>query len=280
MDTGERVYNKATDRQWSSDVYQKAKEVIEKVLTQSGNPVPQNQIRQAMKQEYPSLCDDLIKDRMNPKMPYWHHLVATAISALQKQGKVRKADGGWIWATMAPPYTPTPKSVVTPAPTLAPAVASPPPDIRQQLRDKLFQLDARAFEILVGKVLSALGAHQLRVTGSTADGGVDGEAEIPIWGFKLAFQAKKWAEGNTVGIEPVQRLIGSVVSGRYDRGIFVTTSSFTQGAKEVAEKPDSKIILIDGDKLVDIMVRNCLGIREVPIVKEELDEGFFRSIAP
>ncbi|MBA7659553.1 Mrr restriction system protein [subsurface metagenome] len=146
------------------------------------------------------------------------------------------------------------------------------------MRDKLFELDPHAFEKLVGKVLNTLGAHQIRVTGTTADGGIDGEAEIPILEVKLAFQAKKWAEGNTVGIDPVQRFIGSIVSGRYDRGIFVTTSGFTQGAKEVAERPDSRIVLIDGEKLVDIMIRNNLGICTVPIIKQELDSVFFQSL--
>lgn len=277
MVTQDRVYNPASDKQWSSQVYQKAKEVIEEVLTQSGKAVSTDQIRPIMKQKYPLLCDDLIKDRKYPKIPYWHHLVATALDALQRQGKVRKADHGWVLATSALSRPPIPKPVGTSVTTTTP-LATPPPDIRQQLRDKLFQLDPRAFEILVSKVLSALGAEQLRVTGTTADGGIDGEAEIPIWGFKVAFQAKKWAVGSTVGIDPVQRLVGSVVSDRYDRGIFVTTSGFTQGAKEVAERPDSRIILIDGEKLVDIMVKNNLGITTVPVVQQEVDEVFFQSL--
>ena len=276
MDTQIRLYDKALDKQWSGDVYQKAKGVIEEVLSGVGSVVSSMKIKEEIKRKHPTLCDDNIRDRQYPKMPYWEHLVDSAIAALQKQGKVCKADNGWLWATMASSPS-TPKPVVTPVTTSTPAVA-PPPDIRQQLRDKLFQLDARAFEILVGKVLSALGAHELRVTGRTADGGIDGEAEIPIWGFKLAFQAKRWGEANTVGIDPVQRFIGSIVSGKYDRGIFVTTSSFTRGAEEVAERTDSRIILIDGDKLVDIMVRNGLGISTVPVVKQELDLGFFESL--
>jgi len=274
---GERIYDKRLDKAWSSQVYHGAKEVIQKVLTQNDNPVLSDQIRQAMKQEHPLLCNDRIKDPRYPKMPYWHHLVATALSGLKMAGKVHKADNGWVSATSALSHPPIPKPEVTPVTTTTP-LATPPPDIRQQLRNKLFELDPRAFEKLVGKVLNTLGAHQVRVTGTTADGGIDGEAEIPILEVKLAFQAKKWAEGNTVGIDPVQRFIGSIVSGRYDRGIFVTTSGFTQGAKEVAERPDSRIVLVDGENLVDIMVRESLGVSRIPIVKEELDSAFFQSL--
>jgi len=97
MKPGERIYNPVTDKQWSSDVFHKALGVIEKTLSTASSAVKSDSIRQAMKQQYPSLCDDTIKDRMNPRTPYWKHLVATAISAHKQKGNIEKSADGWIW---------------------------------------------------------------------------------------------------------------------------------------------------------------------------------------
>ena len=97
MKPGERIYNKATDKQWSSEVYHKAKEVIEKVLSATKDVIQFDSICEATRREHPSLCDDTIKDPGNPQWPYWKHIVASAVQALKKQGKVIKADNGWVW---------------------------------------------------------------------------------------------------------------------------------------------------------------------------------------
>ncbi|MDP2953307.1 MAG: restriction endonuclease, partial [Chloroflexota bacterium] len=149
----------------------------------------------------------------------------------------------------------------------------------QQLKERLLKLDSGQFERVIGELLKALGMERVTVTGRTNDGGIDAEGAIPFINIKVAVQAKRYAPENSVGIDPVQRLLGSVVSGGFDRGIFITTSSFTAGARETAGQGGSKVVLLDGGKLVDIMVEKGLGIREVPIVKKELDEGFFGSIA-
>jgi hypothetical protein len=106
MRPGERIYDPATDKQWSSEVYHKAKGAIETKLSLASGVVQYSSICESMKQQYPSLCDDTIKDPGNPQLPYWKHLVATAIQALKKEGKVNKADNGWIWERVEPP-TPT-----------------------------------------------------------------------------------------------------------------------------------------------------------------------------
>lgn len=99
-----------------------------------------------------------------------------------------------------------------------------------------------------------------------------------ITGIRMAFQAKRWQPATSVGADFVRSFIGAVAVNKYDRGLFITTSSFTPGAKEEAEKPDSRVVLIDGDKLVDLMLERGLGIRKVPVIREELDEGFFSNL--
>lgn len=108
MKPGERIYNKATDKQWSSEVYHKAKEVIEAELSAVSGAMQRSSICEAVKQQYPSLCDDTIKDPRYPQMPYWKHLVATATSALKKEAKIYKADKGWAWKGVKPLPPPPP----------------------------------------------------------------------------------------------------------------------------------------------------------------------------
>lgn len=74
---------------------------------------------------------------------------------------------------------------------------------------------------------------KVTVTGRTNDGGIDGIAEMPLVGIKVALQAKKWRT-QTVGVELAQRLIGSVVSSKCQRGMLITTSDFSVGAREIA----------------------------------------------
>lgn len=267
MENINKIYNRESDRQWSSKVYQTAKLLVVEVLAGTSGVVPLKQILAAMKQRYPEICDDNIKDPVNQKLAYWQHLVSTAISALKKAGKVRRADGGWILATGK--YEVQSQEEISPESL----------ELCDQLRDRLIKLEPHQFESVVAKLLKALGMGEISITGRTADGGIDGYGTMPILNIRVAFQAKRYAFQNSVGIELIQRLIGSVISGGYERGMFVTTSSFTAGAREVAERPDSKVVLVDGEKLVDIMIDKGLGIRRIPVFSEELDETFFMEVA-
>ena len=80
----ERIYDPVHDKAWSSHIYQEAKEVIKELLSTQDKPIPFNDILKAVKQKYPALCDDDIRDPTYPKMPYWKHRVASAIQTLKK----------------------------------------------------------------------------------------------------------------------------------------------------------------------------------------------------
>ena len=270
----QRVYDPALDKQWSTTVYQKAKEVVIDVLKSQGKGVQSSVINEVTQRRHPDLCDDSILDPQIPKYPYWKHRVASAIQSLKKAGQVKKIDHGWAWVETAihKPEAPPPKPELTPS--------KPDDDVRLRLRDRLLRLNPEQFENVLGKILNFLGIGQVRVTGRTADGGIDIEGMIPIVNLRVAVQAKRYALGNSVGIDPVQRLIGSVTAEGYDRGLFITTSTFTAGARETAGKPGSRIILVDGERLVDIMMEKGLGVKQIPIVRQDVDEGFFLSAIP
>ena len=149
-------------------------------------------------------------------------------------------------------------------------------DITEKLRERLLILSPDEFERLVGEYLRAKGFANVEVTQYSHDGGIDGHCEIPFVGVKAAFQAKRYTSNN-VGIDPVQRLQGSI-TGRYDRGIFITTSDFTLGAREYVENPTVRITLVNGERLLNDLLELGLGVKAVSVVMHELDDDFFADL--
>lgn len=149
-------------------------------------------------------------------------------------------------------------------------------DIIEKLRDRLLRLSPDEFERLVGEYLKAKGFSNVVITQRSHDGGIDGYCEITFVGVKVAFQAKRYTS-NTIGIDPVQRLQGSI-TGRYDRGIFITTSDYTPGAREYVENPTVRITLVNGERLLEELTELGLGVKAVTVVKHEVDEGFFADL--
>lgn len=149
-------------------------------------------------------------------------------------------------------------------------------DITEKLRERLLKLSPDKFERLVGEYLKAKGFANVVVTQRSHDGGIDGHCDVPFIGVKVAFQAKRYAT-NTIGIDPVQRLQGSI-TGRYDRGIFITTSDYTPGAREYVENPTVRITLVNGERLLKELTEFHLGVKAVTVVKYEVDEGFFTDL--
>ena len=150
-------------------------------------------------------------------------------------------------------------------------------EITKSLLERMIELSPDQFENLVGEFLKSKGFSDVEVTGKSYDGGIDGCCAIPFINVMVAFQAKRYAAGNNIGIEPVQRLQGSM-SNTYDRGVFITTSSFTSAAKGWVDEAQAQITLVDGDELVKQMVECGLGVKTIPVVRQEVDEGFFADL--
>ena len=193
---------------------------------------------------------------------------------------IRSADAGEIPepSLVSPPEV-TQASVATPLPTSIPIEISHEEErsVHDELLAQLRSLSPVQFEHLIGEYLKARGLSNVHVTGRTGDGGIDGDGELPFFNLRCAFQAKCYAEGNHVGAGPIRNFKGGVV-GRYDRGIFITTSSFTPGAREEVDQPGVSIILIDGDELVTQLVDLEVGVRTVPVVRRSIDTEFFNSL--
>lgn len=98
-----------------------------------------------------------------------------------------------------------------------------------------------------------------KAVGKSADGGIDGITKEDKLGLDNVYiQAKKWE--NSVSRPEIQKFAGALQGHRARKGIFITTSSFTNGAREYVVGIESKIVLIDGDELAELMIDFDVGV--------------------
>jgi restriction system protein len=115
------------------------------------------------------------------------------------------------------------------------------------------------------------------VVGGSGDDGVDGVIDQDQLGLdRIYIQAKRYADGNTVGASAIRDFFGSLNLFKADKGVFVTASTFSTPARETAGKLSSRIVLIDGDQLTRLMIRHGVGCRiEETLHIKKIDEEFF-----
>jgi len=141
------------------------------------------------------------------------------------------------------------------------------------------------FERLVVKLLTTIGyggsvADAGKALGRSGDGGVDGVIKEDKLGLDLLYiQAKRW-DNATVGRPEIQRFVGALHGKRAKKGIFITTSTFTRDAREYAESLETKVILIDGAQLAELMFDYGVGVSaESTYVVKRIDSDFFEDEA-
>ncbi len=116
-----------------------------------------------------------------------------------------------------------------------------------------------------------------RVTGRSGDGGIDGTIREDALGLDEVYvQAKKYAEGNTVGEGDLRNFAGAIDAAGTTKGVFVTTAGFTKAAKRYVERSPKRIVLIEGAELARLMVRHGIGVRTwVRHEIKRIDEDYF-----
>lgn len=147
----------------------------------------------------------------------------------------------------------------------------------------LLELTPEAFEHLIPIVVRALGygtdrEDNLRPTQRSGDKGIDGIVWQDALGFdRVYLQAKRYSEGNNVGSPEVQAFSGALGQFRAAKGIFITTSTFTRGARAVArDTAHYTLILIDGQRLASLMFDYGVGVQvDRTVVVKKLDQDFF-----
>lgn len=148
-------------------------------------------------------------------------------------------------------------------------------EIKNDLLEKLKTIDPYFFEKVVLILLKKMGYGDFIETTKSSDGGIDGIINEDKLGLdKIYIQAKRFNE-NKVREKDIRNFIGAM-SGDTNKGVFVTTSLFDKGAEKKAKNAHHKIILIDGDKLVDLMHEFNVGIQIKSVYEvKHLDEDFF-----
>ncbi|MBU5255261.1 restriction endonuclease [Tissierella praeacuta] len=148
---------------------------------------------------------------------------------------------------------------------------------REKLKNILLNLKPDAFERLTQRVLRESGFTQVKVTGKTGDGGIDGMGIVKLNGiisFHMLFQCKRYT--GSVSASEIRDFRGAM-QGRSDKGLFITTGKFSAPAIEEANRPGAAPIdLVDGDELVEKLRELQLGV--APVNDYVIDEAWFLSI--
>ena len=157
---------------------------------------------------------------------------------------------------------------------VAEASGATPNDYREEALKVLLSLPPAGFERLAQRILREAGFTQVTVTGKSGDGGIDGFGTLQInhpVSFKVLFQCKRYSKSVS---SPEVRDFRGAMAGRADKGIVISTGTFTSEAKKEASRDGvPPIELIDGEKLIDMLESLEIGLR--PITTYEVDHGFF-----
>jgi restriction system protein len=149
-------------------------------------------------------------------------------------------------------------------------------DLLQQIKSNSPSL----FEKIVVELLVKMGYGGSRkdagkAVGKTKDEGIDGIIKEDRLGLDIIYiQAKRWE--NTVSRPEIQKFAGALQGQRAKKGIFITTSNFSKEAHDYAERIETKIVLIDGDQLAQLMIDNNVGVTPVQNYEiKRIDSDYF-----
>jgi restriction system protein len=156
----------------------------------------------------------------------------------------------------------TPDSTLTPDEIMRSAHSRLEQEHADELLVKIREGTPTFFEILVVRLLFAMGYGgsvieiNKALVGGSGDGGVDGVIDQDILGLdRIYVQAKRYADGNTVGASAIRDFFGSLDRFKASKGLFVTASAFTASARETATMLSKRIVLVDGGQLTRLMIR-------------------------
>lgn len=154
--------------------------------------------------------------------------------------------------------------------------------LQAELLQRVLEQSPSFFERLIVELLVAMGyggSHEdaARQLGKSGDGGIDGVIDEDRLGLdRIYVQAKRYADGSSVGRPEVQGFVGSLVGLGATKGVFVTTSVFSKQALEYARGLQQRVVLIDGMRLTDLMEEFGVGVRTARVIEvKRVDEDFF-----
>jgi restriction system protein len=155
--------------------------------------------------------------------------------------------------------------------------------LRAELLERVRALSPEAFERLIVDVMIALGygaKGEGRRLGRSGDGGVDGIITEDRLGLDVIFlQAKRYAADASIGPNLIREFAGALDERGTTKGVFVATSPFTSGAVKYAKRSPKRIVLLDGDRLAELMIERGVGVRVEQTVQIcALDLNYFDEV--
>jgi restriction system protein len=171
--------------------------------------------------------------------------------------------------------------ILDPIEQIADGISRIEEEVGVELLDRLRESHPDFFEQAVVDLLLAMGygGAEQRGTriGGSGDSGVDGIIDQDALGLdRIYVQAKRYKEGNNIGRETIQAFVGALQGFGATRGVFLTTSAFTPLATAYADNVQSRVILIDGRRLVALMIKYRVGVQErKTFTAVEIDADFF-----
>ncbi|HCL87152.1 MAG TPA: restriction endonuclease, partial [Comamonadaceae bacterium] len=154
-------------------------------------------------------------------------------------------------------------------------------ELLAELRASLLKCSPTFFELLIVQLMIKMGyggsrEEAGRAVGRSGDGGIDGVINEDRLGLDAIYlQAKRWT--NVVGRPEIQQFVGALAGQRASKGVFITTSRFSQEARDyAASNSNYKVVLIDGERLADLMIEHDLGVSVAATYQlKRIDSDFF-----
>jgi restriction system protein len=239
------------------------------VLVALGGRGKPRQIYPLVTQKFTQLTKEDLEEVVSGRTNKWTNRIQWSRQALVSKGEIESPERG-IWAItekgkqrlrvqeVSPP-------IVSSKVNLVEIYDEYEEGFKSLLLDKLSELTPRQFEEFAKRFLQAYGFLDVDVTKVGPDGGIDGfgRLKIGLASMNVAFQCKKWS-GN-IGSKEIQQFRGAI-QGKYEQGIFFTTSDFTQQAKDISFQQGAvPIVLINGEGIVEIMLDKGFGIKKKPL---------------
>ena len=174
------------------------------------------------------------------------------------------------------------QSAQTPEELLETAYQKIRKSLASELINKVVELSPTFFERLVVELLVKMGyggsiKDAGKAMGKSGDEGIDGTIKEDKLGLDIIYiQAKRWKPGNVVGRPELQKFVGALAGQGAKKGIFITTSNFSREALDYAPRNETKIVLIDGEYLAQLMIDYNLGCTPQQVYEvKKIDGDYF-----
>ena len=266
-----------------------------------GAETPLSEVRERVAAKLGLNAEDLLKTNPGGKAPLFRVRIKHATNQIKRAGLVERVRSAVYRLTEEgaqflvedpspgdiklllknPPVSP-PDPPETPEEALDHVVRQLSLELEADVLEQVRQAAPAFLEQVVVDLMIAMGYGDGddamgQVTGSSGDGGIDGTIREDALGLdEVYLQAKKYADGNTVGESALRNFAGAIDAVGAMKGVFVTTSSFTKAARDYVARSPKRIVLIDGAELARLMVKHNIGVRlKMRYEVKRIDEGYF-----